>query len=83
MSRSNNNVSMISLKTGLFLLIMAAGMACSSQKSVSSMRSDPNSEQGILKLSSDKWQWMADKNVDSLASLFHDESKYERNLEKD
>jgi hypothetical protein len=69
-------MSMKSLKTGLFLLIMAAGMACSSQKSVSSMRSDPNSEQGILKLSSDKWQWMADKNVDSLASLFHDESKF-------
>lgn len=33
-------------------------------------------EQEIINLSKDKWQWMADKNVDKLAPLFHDESKF-------
>ena len=30
----------------------------------------------IKELSKAKWQWMADKNVDELASLFHEESKF-------
>lgn len=33
-------------------------------------------EQVIVNLSQDKWQWMADKNVEKLAPLFHDESKF-------
>ena len=33
-------------------------------------------EQELVNLSKDKWQWMADKNIDKLASLFHDESKF-------
>jgi hypothetical protein len=33
-------------------------------------------EQEIKDLSKAKWQWMADKNVDKLASLFHDKSKF-------
>jgi hypothetical protein len=33
-------------------------------------------EQEILALSKDKWQWMADKNVDKLAPLFHDKAKF-------
>jgi hypothetical protein len=33
-------------------------------------------EQQIKDLSKAKWQWMADKNVDKLASLFHDKSKF-------
>lgn len=35
-----------------------------------------NSNQEVLALSKDKWQWMADKDVDRLASLFHDQSKF-------
>lgn len=35
-----------------------------------------STEKDLLKLSSDKWQWMADKNVDKLASLFHEKSKF-------
>lgn len=30
----------------------------------------------IIKLSKDKWQWMADKNVDPLDSLFHEKSMF-------
>lgn len=33
-------------------------------------------EQEIKDLSKVKWQWMSDKNVDKLASLFHDQSKF-------
>jgi hypothetical protein len=33
-------------------------------------------EQELIALSKDKWQWMADKNIEKLAPLFHDESKF-------
>ncbi len=33
-------------------------------------------EAEIMQLSKDKWQWMADKNADALAELFHDKSKF-------
>ena len=33
-------------------------------------------EQEIVNLSKDKWQWMADKNIEKLAALFHDKSKF-------
>lgn len=33
-------------------------------------------EQEIIDLSKEKWQWMADKNVDKLTPLFHDEAKF-------
>jgi len=33
-------------------------------------------EEELIALSKDKWQWMADKNVDKLALLFHDKSKF-------
>ncbi len=33
-------------------------------------------EEEVKALSNQKWQWMADKNVDELATLFHDQSKF-------
>lgn len=33
-------------------------------------------EQEIIKLSKEKWQWMADKNVDKLKGLFDDKSVF-------
>ena len=62
--------------TLLFFLIIIAGMSCSSPKNTSSATNGSNSEQEIITLSKEKWQWMADKNVDKLAPLFHDESKF-------
>lgn len=35
-----------------------------------------SAEQEIIKLSKEKWQWMADKNVDKLATFFHDDSRF-------
>jgi hypothetical protein len=33
-------------------------------------------ETEITELSAKKWQWMADKNADKLAELFHDKAKF-------
>jgi hypothetical protein len=33
-------------------------------------------EQEVIQLSKQKWQWMADKNIDSLAPLFDDKSVF-------
>ena len=33
-------------------------------------------EQELIALSKTKWQWMSDKNTDSLALLFHAKSQY-------
>lgn len=33
-------------------------------------------EQEIIKLSMDKWQWMADKNIEKLTPLFHPQAKF-------
>lgn len=39
-------------------------------------KNDQKTEQELLDLSKQKWQWMADKNVDKLAALFDDKSKF-------
>jgi hypothetical protein len=30
----------------------------------------------VIALSRDKWRWMSERNVDSLAALFHDEAVF-------
>ncbi|GAB3504159.1 hypothetical protein GCM10027341_34090 [Spirosoma knui] len=35
-----------------------------------------NAEQEVITLSGQKWQWMADKNVDKLAALFDEKSMF-------
>ena len=62
---------------GLFLLF--AGVQSSTAQSTTDRTSTRNytkAEQAIVDLSKTKWQWMADKNVDKLAQLFHDKSKF-------
>ncbi|OLY90590.1 protein of unknown function [Cnuella takakiae] len=51
----------------LFLLLVVA-QALFAQKAADTLQ--------IINLSKAKWQWMADKDVDKLANLFHDESKF-------
>jgi hypothetical protein len=41
-----------------------------------SFSQESTTEQEIIELSKNKWQWMADKDVDKLAMLFHDKSKF-------
>lgn len=35
-----------------------------------------SAEQEIIKLSMDKWHWMADKNMEKLTPLFHPQAKF-------
>lgn len=54
---------------GLFILIMGI------QTSFSFAQSSKD-EQTVLQLSKDKWQWMANKDVDKLAKLFDAKAKF-------
>ncbi len=44
--------------------------------SASSFAQGVKIEDEIKELSIQKWKWMADKNVDKLTTLFHDQSKF-------
>ncbi len=56
-------------KSSIVTLLIIGGMQMS-------FAQNSTTEQEIKDLSIAKWQWMADKNVDKLASLFHDKSKF-------
>ena len=61
---------------GFAVAIMTFAFSCSSQKNNASVVDNATSVQEILKLSKDKWHWMAEKNVDTLARLFHEKSMF-------
>lgn len=63
---------MKNLKLNLFVLVVFC-LFLGLHESVSQ---DTGIENEIKELSKAKWEWMADKNVDRLASLFHDKSKF-------
>ncbi|MBI9071233.1 MAG: nuclear transport factor 2 family protein [Melioribacteraceae bacterium] len=52
---------------GLFFVIMTSQLSFAQNSTV---------EQDIIKLSKEKWQWMSDKNVDTLDNLFHKKSVF-------
>lgn len=58
---------MKTLTLSLFLIIMSIQW---------SFAQNSPADQEIIKLSKDKWQWMADKNVGILDSLFHEKSTF-------
>ena len=41
-----------------------------------SMMENTNLEQEVIDLSRDKWRWMSERNVDSLAALFHENAVF-------
>lgn len=51
---------------GLFLIILSAQLS----------NAQNSAEQEIIYLSKEKWQWMADKNANKLADLFHEKSMF-------
>jgi len=64
-------------------LIMSLIAALSSQFSFAQENATSNvaksytvAEQEVIQLSKDKWQWMADKNVDKLTPLFDDKAVF-------
>src|SRR5436190_11544940 len=62
---------------GLFLLIMSVQWSYAQPtETIKSATSNTPEQQEIINLSKQKWQWMADKNVDSLNVLFDDKSMF-------
>lgn len=55
----------------LFLFLCSINISAQSRKEM-----ETNDTEKIIQLSSDKWQWMADKNVHELEGVFHDHSKF-------
>jgi ketosteroid isomerase-like protein len=62
---------------GLCLLMMAVQAGCAPRSiATSAAPRGPSAEQEVLALSRQKWLWMADRNADTLAALFHDEAVF-------
>jgi len=64
---------------GLFLIIMSVQLSYAQQPPTESIKTATNNtpeQQQIINLSKQKWNWMADKNVDSLNVLFDDKSMF-------
>ena len=62
---------------GLCLLIVSAqGAAAQQQQGETPAASRTKAEQEIVSLSRDKWRWMSERKVDSLAALFHEEAVF-------
>jgi hypothetical protein len=57
--------------TAFFLLAIAIQPASAQAPS-----GNQTAEQEIMNLSKEKWQWMADKNIENLSTFFHDKSKF-------
>lgn len=58
---------------GFFLIIMSTQLSFAQNPATKSFTT---AEQEIVNLSKEKWQWMADKNADKLAELFHEKSVF-------
>jgi len=62
---------------GLFLLIMSVQSSYAQPtETIKTSTSNTPEQQEIINLSKQKWDWMADKNVDSLNVLFDDKSMF-------
>jgi len=62
---------------GLFYLLIGVQWSCTPQQRVSPPApNDTSAEQELLSLSKAKWRWMSERNVDSLATLFHEEAVF-------
>lgn len=61
---------------GLLLVVSLQSSLAQENKTSTVVPSYTKAEQEIIQLSKDKWQWMADKNVDRLSPLFDDKSVF-------
>jgi hypothetical protein len=59
-----------------FLIATAASSGAAQQPAAPPAATPTKAEQEILTLSRDKWRWMSERKVDSLAALFHDQAVF-------
>jgi hypothetical protein len=64
------------LITGLLIIVSLQYSLAQENKTITVAPSHKVAEQELIQLSKQKWQWMADKNVDKLESLFDNKSKF-------
>ena len=64
---------MTSAVLGLCAVLVSA-LGAPQKQATSPAPSGGTREQEVLSLSKEKWRWMSERNVDSLASLFHEEA---------
>ena len=79
MGKLINNKQMKAKIIGLFLVIISVQSSYAQQPPTESIKTSTNNtpeQQEVINLSKQKWQWMSDKNVDSLGVLFDDKSMF-------
>jgi ketosteroid isomerase-like protein len=59
-----------------FLILTVHGSAVAQHQGSPAPASRKNVEQEIVDLSKEKWRWMAERKVDALAALFHDDAVF-------
>ncbi len=59
-----------------FLLFITSLQYASAQENTNVAKTLSKQEQQLLDLSKQKWLWMADKNADTLANLFHEKAVF-------
>lgn len=77
MKKGTENTCMKVLLLGLCFLIVGVQGAFAQQTQVNPpTTSRTKAEQEIISLSKEKWSWMSERKVDSLADLFHEEAVF-------
>jgi hypothetical protein len=77
MKKGTENISMKVALLALCLLITSVQGAFAQQKQENPpATSRTKAEQEIITLSKDKWRWMAERKVDALDALFHEEAVF-------
>ena len=59
-----------------FLIVSVQGAFAQQTQGTPPTRSNTKAEQEIISLSKEKWGWMSERKVDSLAALFHEEAVF-------
>jgi Domain of unknown function (DUF4440) len=59
-----------------FWVIGVQGASAQAGKASASAASSTEAEQEVIRLSKEKWNWMSERKVDSLAALFHEEAVF-------
>jgi hypothetical protein len=67
---------MKSLITGLLIIVSLQYSLAQENKTSTVATSYTDTEQEVIQLSKQKWEWMADKNVDRLTPLFNEKSVF-------
>lgn len=59
-----------------FILVLCIIMGIQSAYAQQTVNNAEKTKQELISLSKTKWQWMADKNVEALDNLFHEEAVF-------